>query len=185
MLRAGGATSLALLGAAACTPGPERQLATPGGRYPVAAVLADSPDHKRLSAALTRAGLAQELNRTDPAAPTFTIFAPTDAALAAVPGFDQLEPARQTAALRGLIARGRLLRSDIAARGGVITMLDGSQVRVAEGGAQVVRVAPGAGVTGATLASTGAAGTGPAATITRPDLLASNGVIHVVDRILI
>lgn len=152
------------------------------------AILEDAPDLTRFVLLLERSGLAEMLRGDGP----FTVFAPTDAAWAAAPPevgggtgtAVNADPQRLAAVMRGLIARGRLSRADIAARDGQITTLDGGRIRVAPGGQQVVRVAAAGGATPAS-APTRAEGTGPAATIGRPDLRASNGVIHVIDRIFL
>jgi hypothetical protein len=177
LLSAGAAGGLLLPLLAGCAA--QRQPLTPDGRYPIMDLLEDSGQHARLVAALNRSGVAETLKGPGP----FTIFAPTDAALARVPQFEQMPPERQAAALRSIVARGRLRRGDIAARDGVILMIDGSRVRVAPGAAQVFRFASADGRPVAQ--GSGAPGIGPMATISRPDLLASNGVIHVVDMVLL
>lgn len=185
LLRAGSATPLAALFASACT---QRPPVTADGRYPIMAILEDAPDLRRFVVLLERSGMAETLRGDGP----FTVFAPTDAAWASVPPEAgggtgttvAADPQRLAAVMRGLIARGRLSRADIAARDGLVTALDGGQVRVAPGGQQVVRVAAASGARPAP-APTRAEGVGPAATISRPDLRASNGVIHVIDRIFL
>jgi len=186
ILRAGGTAPLLALLAPACAP--QRQPVTADGRFPIMAILEDAPDLKRFVLLLNRSGVAETLRGDGP----FTVFAPTDAAWASAPPEAgggtgttvNADPQRLAAVMRGLIARGRLTRADIAARNGLITTLDGGQARVAPGGQQVVRVAAAGGATPAS-APTRAQGTGPAATISRPDLRATNGVIHVIDRIFL
>ncbi|MBW8271182.1 fasciclin domain-containing protein [Caldovatus aquaticus] len=185
LLRASGAAPLAALLAPACAP-ERREPVTADGRFPIMAILEDTPELSRFVLLLERSGLAETLRGDGP----FTVFAPTNAAWAAAPPEAgggtgtavSADPQRLAAVLRGLIARGRLSRADIAARDGQIVTLDGGRLRVAPGGQQVARVA--AGATPAA-ASARAAGSGPAATITRPDLRATNGVIHVIDRVLL
>ncbi len=177
LLSAGGAAGLLLPLLAGCAA--QRQPLTTDGRYPIMDLLEDSGQHTRLVAALNRSGVAEMLQGPGP----YTIFAPTDAALAAVPQFAQTTPEQQAAALRGLIAYYRLSRADIAARDGVIRMIDGSRVRVAPGGAQVFRFASADGRP--MPQGSGAQGIGPMATISRPDLRASNGMIHFVDTVLL
>jgi hypothetical protein len=75
-------------------------------------------------------------------------------------------------ALRNLIAAGRLRLPDIAARGGRIRMLSGIDIRVVGGSATAPRIQG---------ARAGAQPTGASATVIRPNLLCSNGVIHIVD----
>jgi uncharacterized surface protein with fasciclin (FAS1) repeats len=186
LLCAGSASPLAALLVSACTQRPPT--VTADGRYPIMAILEDAPDLRRFVVLLERSGMAETLRGDGP----FTVFAPTDTAWATVPPEAgggtgttvAADPQRLAAVMRGLIARGRLSRADIAARDGLVTTLDGGQVRVAPGGQQVVRVAAASGARPAA-APTRAEGIGPAATISRPDLRASNGVIHVIDRIFL
>ncbi len=183
LLRAGSAAPLAALLVPACAP--QRPPVTFDGRFPIMTILEDAPDLTRFVALIKRAGMTELLSGPGP----LTVFAPTDAAWATAPAAYgggtgttvTADPQRIAEVLRGMIARGRLRRPDIAARDGLIITLDGGRLRVTQGGAQVVRVAGPAGVTPAS-APTRAEGTGPAATISRPDLLASNGVVHVIDR---
>ena len=78
--------------------------------------------------------------------------------------------------LLSLIAGGRLSLADIQARGGRIRMLSGIDVRLVGGTAESPRIQA---------ARPGQAPSGTSASIIRPNLMASNGVVHVVQGVLI
>jgi uncharacterized surface protein with fasciclin (FAS1) repeats len=138
---------------------------TADGRFPIMDVLGIQPDVSNFRSALRSTGLDELLGGAGP----FTVFAPTNAAWAGAPAMlrDGGAPA-----LRNLIAAGRLRLPDIAARGGRIRMLSGIDIRVVGGSATAPRIQG---------ARAGAQPTGASATVIRPNLLCSNGVIHIVD----
>ena len=118
---------------------------------------------KTLTALLKQAGLAKTLEGKGP----FTVFAPTDRAFAKVPkktlnalGRGQGEAA---AVLLYHVAKGKLTASKVVKRKSIKT-LNGQRVRV--------RVRDGKVFVGG-------------ARVTTPDVAASNGVIHVINRVLI
>jgi uncharacterized surface protein with fasciclin (FAS1) repeats len=131
----------------------------------VVEIAVSSPDHTTLVAAVTAAGLVETLSGEGP----FTIFAPTNAAFAALPegtvesllleeNKDQL-----TSILTFHVVAGNVLSGDLS-DGQVVTTLNGQDltVSIADGivkinGAQVVAA----------------------------DLVGSNGVIHVIDTVLL
>ncbi|HEY4254547.1 MAG TPA: fasciclin domain-containing protein [Roseomonas sp.] len=139
------------------------------GSYPLLTVLGAQPDLSEFRRALTRANLDQMLEGDGP----FTVIAPTNAAWAQAP---QAMKDGNADALRNLIARGRLRRNDIQAREGRIRMLGGIDVRVVGGTPQQPRIQA---------ARAGGNPSGASGTITRPDLLCRNGVIQVVDAVLV
>lgn len=118
---------------------------------------------KTLTKLVKRAGLAGTLKQPGP----YTVFAPTDAAFAKVPEkkLDALlrSKAKLKAVLLYHVAAGRLAAADVVERSSVKT-LNGKRVRirVKDAGVFVNR-----------------------AQVTTPDVMASNGVIHVIDRVLI
>jgi uncharacterized surface protein with fasciclin (FAS1) repeats len=143
----------------------------------IAQNLAASPVHKTLAAALTQAGLAQTLSGTEP----LTIFAPTDAAFAQVPPVTRdgwMRPAQKdvlAAVLKYHVVPGKLTAADLAAK-------------IAEGGGKaVLRTADGQDLTatksGDAILLTSSSGN--KATVTQADVGQSNGVIHVVDAVLV
>jgi uncharacterized surface protein with fasciclin (FAS1) repeats len=138
---------------------------------------AASKDHTTLVAAVKAAGLVDTLSGAGP----FTVFAPTNAAFAKLPAgtVDTLlkpeNKATLTAVLTYHVVPGRLVAADIAAKakanGGkaVLTTVQGTKLTVwQKDGAWYVTDAKG-----------GQARIGPA------DVLQSNGVIHVIDGVLL
>ena len=110
-----------------------------------------------------RAGLADTLAGPGP----FTVFAPTDAAFAKVPKKTLNALLKDRAKLRAVllyhVAAGRLEAADVVERRSIKT-LNGKRVRVRVDGDEVFV---------------------GKAQVTTPDVGASNGVIHVIDRVLI
>jgi uncharacterized surface protein with fasciclin (FAS1) repeats len=118
---------------------------------------------KTLAALVTKAGLADTLATGGP----FTVFAPTDAAFAKVP----------QATLNALAADPDLLKSVLLYHvvPGKVTAADVvklSSVKTLEGRSLSIKV-----VNGSVSIDQ--------ATVTTPDVMASNGVIHVIDSVLI
>ena len=142
---------------------------TADGRFPIMEVLGIQPDVSDFRSALRRAGLDELLAGPGP----FTVFAPTNLAWAAASASfrDGGAPA-----LRNLIAAGRLRLPDITARDGRVRMLSGIDIRIVGGTPTEPRIQA---------AAAGRPPSGPSASIIRPNLLCSNGVIHVVQGVLI
>ena len=137
----------------------------------------NSKDHTTLVAAVKAAGLVETLKGTGP----FTVFAPTNAAFAALPAgtVDTLLKPENKAMLTGIltyhVVGGKM---DAAALSKVIA--DG------KGKAMIKTVA--GGTLTATKSSTGITVTdekGGSAKVTIADVYQSNGVIHVVDKVLL
>lgn len=156
-------------GAAAFLAGCATEQIRADGSYPLLTVLGAQPDLSEFRNALRRANLDRLLEGDGP----FTLIAPTNAAWAQAP--QALKDANPDA-LRNLIAQGRLRRNDIQARNGRIRMLGGIDVRVVGGTPQQPRIQA---------AVAGGAPSGASGSITRPDLLCRNGVIQVVDAVLV
>ncbi len=120
-------------------------------------------DFKTLVAAVQAAGLVETLKGAGP----FTVFAPTDAAFAALPAgtVDALlkDPARLREALFYHVVSGEVLAAD-AAKLTQATTVQGSAVPITASGSSVQ-------VGGANVVSA--------------DVRATNGVIHVIDRVLL
>ncbi len=143
----------------------------------VARNLAASPVHKTLTAAVTQAGLVETLSGAGP----FTVFAPTDAAFTQVPPATRdgwMRPAQKevlTGILEYHVVPGKLAATDLAAK-------------IAEGGGKaVLKTAEGQDLTatksGQAILLTSSSGN--KATVTLADIGQSNGVIHVIDAVLI
>ena len=137
----------------------------------------NSKDHTTLVAAVKAAGLVETLKGTGP----FTVFAPTNAAFAALPAgtVDTLLKPENKAMLTGIltyhVVGGKM---DAAALSKAIA--DG------KGKAMIKTVA--GGTLTATKSSTGITVTdekGGSAKVTIADVFQSNGVIHVVDKVLL
>ena len=128
------------------------------------AVNAETGEFSHLIAAVQRAGLVDTLNGNR----QFTVFAPTDAAFDAlfaklgVSGVDDIPVATLRAVLLHHVAPGERFSADVLASTR-IRMLDKSFTHPA-----IVNGVP----------------TIDGATIVIPDVNASNGVIHVIDRVL-
>lgn len=178
-----GAVSAAALLAAAPAALADHQ---PGMTSPVTAVAVDpsmtivetaiaSPDHTTLVAAVTAAGLVGTLSGEGP----FTVFAPTDAAFAALPEgvIDALvQPENKAVLTRVLtyhVVAGRVTAADviglIEAGGGsaAIETLSGDTLTASLRDGSVILTDENGGV----------------ATVTQADIIQSNGVIHVTDAV--
>lgn len=136
-----------------------------------------SADHTTLISAVKSAGLETTLSGTGP----FTVFAPTNAA------FDKLPPALLTS-LQQPANKGRLtsvLTYHVVP--GRVTAADLMQQIEAGGGRATLRTAQGGTLTATSDASgvTVTDGKGNAARVTTADVAQSNGVVHVVDTVLI
>ena len=117
-----------------------------------------------LAAALTAAGLVDTLKGEGP----FTVFAPTDAAFAALPAGtveDLLKPENKdklVAVLTYHVVAGKVMSTDLT-EGMTAATVQGSDVTITlEGGAKV-----------------------NGAVISAVDIEASNGVIHVIDAVIL
>lgn len=123
-----------------------------------------SPDHTTLVAAVTAAGLVETLSGTGP----FTIFAPTNAAFAALPAgtVDNLLKPENKEKLTGIltyhVVAGNVLAADLT-DGQIVKTLNGKDLKVSIKDGKVM-------INGAN--------------VTAADLAGSNGVIHVVDSVL-
>ena len=120
-----------------------------------------------LATALTAAGLVDTLKGEGP----FTVFAPTDDAFAALPEgtLDTLLADPQGALTDVLlyhVVPGKVMAADVAG-------LDGQEVETVGGGMLTVTI----GDDGSVMIND--------ATVVTPDVEASNGVIHVIDSVLI
>jgi uncharacterized surface protein with fasciclin (FAS1) repeats len=128
-------------------------------------------DFKTLTAALKAAGLDETLKGPGP----FTVFAPTDAAFAKLPEgtVDTLlkDPKGQLAEiLKYHVVAGEVTAADVA-------KMDGQKVKTVQGGELTVEVS------GDKVVLVDAAGN--RVNVIKTDIAASNGVIHVIDAVLI
>lgn len=118
-----------------------------------------------LAKALEAAGLVETLKGAGP----FTVFAPSDEAFAKLPAgtLDELLKPENKDKLKALltyhVVPGKVTSSDVA-------KMDGKAATTVQGGQLQVSTAGGVKVGNAT--------------VTQPDIAASNGVIHVIDTVL-
>jgi uncharacterized surface protein with fasciclin (FAS1) repeats len=118
---------------------------------------------KTLTKLVTKAGLAGTLSQPGP----YTVFAPTDAAFKKVPKATLKSLAKHKAKLRAVllyhVVAGKVPSSEVVMMKSVKT-LNGKSVRIrTSNGSVYVNTAK----------------------VTKPDVNASNGVIHVINRVLI
>jgi uncharacterized surface protein with fasciclin (FAS1) repeats len=116
---------------------------------------------KTLATALTAAGLIDTLKGKGP----FTVFAPTDAAFAKIPKADLdallKDKAKLTAVLTYHVVPGKVMAADVKA--GKVKSVQGSEITVATMGGVTV----------------------DGAKVTATDIVADNGVIHVIDTVIL
>ena len=116
---------------------------------------------KTLAAALQAAGLVDTLKGAGP----FTVFAPTDEAFAKIPKaqLDALlaDKAKLTAVLTYHVVAGKVMAKDVKA----------GKVKTVQGGELTISAAGGVMV--------------DSAKVTKTDIVADNGVIHVIDSVLL
>ena len=116
---------------------------------------------KTLATALQAAGLVDTLKGKGP----FTVFAPTDEAFAKVPKADLdallKDKAKLTAVLTYHVVPGKVMAKDVKA--GKVKTVQGSELTIATGGGVMVDNAK----------------------VTATDIVADNGVIHVIDSVVI
>jgi uncharacterized surface protein with fasciclin (FAS1) repeats len=124
-----------------------------------------SADHSTLVAAVKAAGLVETLKGPGP----FTIFAPTNAAFAALPAgtVDGLLKPEKKADLTGVLTYHVVSGSVKAA-----DLKDGQKVKTLQGGELTVAIKEGKVMING-------------ANVTTADLAGSNGVIHVIDAVLL
>jgi uncharacterized surface protein with fasciclin (FAS1) repeats len=117
---------------------------------------------KTLAAALQAAGLVDTLKGSGP----FTLFAPTDEAFARIPKADLdallKDKAKLTKVLTYHVVPGRVMAADVAKL---------NEAKTVEGGLVKFDTSSGVRVNGAT--------------VLKADVAASNGVIHVIDSVIL
>jgi uncharacterized surface protein with fasciclin (FAS1) repeats len=130
----------------------------------IVATASGDPQFKTLTQALTTAGLVTTLQGKGP----FTVFAPTDAAFAALPKGtldDLLKPANKaklTKVLTYHVVPGSVVSTSL--KSGDVKSVEGSPLKVTVAGGKV---------------------TVGGANVVKADVKASNGVIHVIDKVLL
>jgi uncharacterized surface protein with fasciclin (FAS1) repeats len=116
---------------------------------------------KTLATALQAAGLVQTLKGPGP----FTVFAPTDAAFAKIPKADLdallADKAKLTAVLTYHVVPGKVMAKDVKA--GKVKTVQGGELNLGTAGGVTV----------------------DNANVVQADVVASNGVIHVIDSVVL
>jgi uncharacterized surface protein with fasciclin (FAS1) repeats len=149
-----------MLPAAACT-----QTTEPMEQRDIVEVAASAGVFNTLVAAVQAADLVEVLQGDGP----FTVFAPTDAAFAALPEGTVESLLANPEALRAIltyhVVAGRVTSSDLVAAGGANpATVNGQNLNIVVGGSGV---------------------TVNSATVIQADVMARNGVIHVIDQVLL
>lgn len=130
----------------------------------IVAVAAGAENFKTLVAAVKAAGLVETLQGTGP----FTVFAPTDAAFAKLPAGtveELLKPENReklVAILKYHVVPGKVLAADVKTMEAKTALGQSVKLKVSEAGVTV-----------------------DMAKVIKTDLLAENGVIHVIDTVII
>jgi uncharacterized surface protein with fasciclin (FAS1) repeats len=124
----------------------------------------DAGSFKTLVSAVKAAGLVETLQGSGP----FTVFAPTDEAFAKLPAGtveNLLKPENKSklvAVLTYHVVPGKVMSNDIAGKKTTVKSVEGSEIKVdATSGVKVDN-----------------------AKVVKPDIEASNGVIHVIDTVI-
>jgi uncharacterized surface protein with fasciclin (FAS1) repeats len=139
-------------------------LAADAPKETIVGIAAGNKDFSTLVAAVKAAGLVDTLNGDGP----FTVFAPTNEAFAKLPAGtveDLLKPenkAKLTAILTYHVVAGKVLAADVKT----------GKVKTVQGGELDVKVADG----GVTV---------DGAKVVKTDILGKNGVIHVIDSVVL
>ena len=157
------ASAVALTAAGPASAAPLLDRGAPAAEKNIVETAVAAGQFKTLASLLDQAGLVETLSGKS----RFTVFAPTDAAFAKVPKATLDALAKDKAKLRAVllhhVAKGKLTASKVVKRKSIKT-LNGDRVSV--------RVRNGKVYVGG-------------ARVTTPDVLASKGVIHVINRVLI
>ncbi len=143
----------------AATAAPDRTDATPS----IAAIAAKSPQFSTLLSLVKKAGLAQTLSTPG----AYTVFAPTNAAFAKVPKATLNALAKNPAQLKRVLLYHVVAGKVPAAK--VVTL---KSAKTLAGPTVKIRV------TGMTVRVN-------SAKVTKADVKASNGIVHVIDRVLL
>ena len=136
--------------------------ATPSGPVSVADTLAAAPELSTLSSLVVKAGLTETLKSTGP----FTVFAPTNAAFAKIPAktMDDLakDPEKLKAVLNYHVVPGKVMAGDV--KNSNAKTVNGANLALSRAG-DFVTVEDGM--------------------VQKADVVATNGVVHIVDSVLI
>ncbi|HEU4459049.1 MAG TPA: fasciclin domain-containing protein [Methylibium sp.] len=136
--------------------------ASMSGPKTIAQTAAATPSLSTLNKLIADAGLTDTLNGTGP----YTVFAPTDEAFKAVPAKTLADLAKDKEQLKAVLTYhvlpGKVTAGDV--KTGAVKSIQGANLNVAKAGGFV---------------------TVEDALVTQADVTASNGVVHVIDKVLI
>jgi uncharacterized surface protein with fasciclin (FAS1) repeats len=155
------ASAVAVAGPASA--GPQGGTASAGAKKDIVETAVEAGRFETLTSLLKKAGLVKTLKGKGP----YTVFAPTDVAFAKVPQETLDELGQDKAKLRSVLLYhvvGRKLTAAKIVKRRSVKTLNGQRVRIRVRG-ETVRVG--------------------GARVTTADVLASNGVIHVINKVLI
>ena len=142
-------------------PTPAPATPPPAAAKTIVDVATEAGSFKTLIAAVTAAGLVETLSGAGP----FTVFAPTDEAFAKIPKADLdallADKAKLTAVLTYHVVPGKVMAKDVGAL---------KTAKTVQGGEVAIDTSNGVKI--------------DAATVVKADIEASNGVIHVIDTVL-
>jgi len=142
-------------------PAPTPATPPPAAAKTIVEVATEAGSFKTLLAAVTAAGLVETLSGPGP----FTVFAPTDEAFAKIPKADLdallADKAKLTAVLTYHVVPGKVMAKDVGAL---------KTAKTVQGGEVAIDTTSGVKI--------------DAATVVKADIEASNGVIHVIDTVL-
>lgn len=128
----------------------------------IADLAASTPELSTLSGLIKQAGLTETLQGPGP----FTVFAPTNDAFKAVPAKTMEALGKDPVALKSVLSfhviSGTVMAADV--KNGNVKTVQGADLAVARAGTMV---------------------TVDEAVVGTPDIKASNGVVHLIDRVLI
>ncbi len=157
------AVALLAVGAATATAGPATTAGAKVGEKNLVQTAVAAGQFKTLASLLTKAGLAGTLEGKGP----FTVFAPTDAAFAKVPKSTLAALAKNKAKLRAV-----LLYHVVKGKVTAAQAMKLNSAKTLEGKSLSIRVSGGKVIVGG-------------ATVIKANVIASNGVIHVINKVLI
>ena len=129
----------------------------------VAGTIANTPELSTLNSLVVAAGLTDTLKGVGP----FTVFAPSNDAFKAVPALTMDALAKDPAALKNVLTFHVIAAKAMAAdvKNGKVKSVNGAELDLAKAGEFVT--------------------IGDSAIVTKADIVASNGVVHVIDSVLI
>jgi uncharacterized surface protein with fasciclin (FAS1) repeats len=131
----------------------------------IVSAAAANPDFSTLVAAVKTAGLVDTLSGTGP----YTVFAPTNEAFAKLPAgtLESLTPEQLKSILTYHVIAGEVMAKDVKA--GTVKTVNGEEITIAVNGDKVT-------ITDAK---------GNTVNVTKTDIVTDNGVIHVIDGVLL